>query len=110
MAIHTFAEPTIVVNRSGAADEGVAAAERWLTISVRSPAVTDECSSGESRNHHHQIAAYTNPIPPRPKNATRQPAALTSHAITGSANAAPSLAPEKLIPCARPRSATGSQL
>src|SRR5262245_39180920 len=110
MAIHMFAELTIVVNRSGEAGEAVAAAERFFTISVRSSAVTDACASGRSRNHHHQIAAYAKPIAPRAKNATRQPAVLTSHAMAGSANAAPSLAPEKLIPCARPRSDTGSQL
>ena len=65
--------------------------------------------SGVFRNHAYHATAHTTPSAPRMMKAPRHPAVTISHATAGSAKAAPRREPEKLMPCASPRSAVGSQ-
>jgi len=100
------------VNTSAKEALKVAVKSLTLPFSIYSSSCsfTRRLSFGLSRNQSSQTTAQITPISPLTPKVQRHPIFMISHGIRNSEKAAPSRLPEKLMPCARPRSFTGNHL
>src|ERR1051325_10476401 len=91
--------------------------EPWPTAFCAAPssnaiscAPTFGCVRGSSRNQRLKHTAHTTPIAPNNTNAQRHETNPSTHATSSGVNAPPQRALNHTMPCARTRSAAGSQM
>ena len=84
---------------------------RWMEAIGRSDVIMQGIDHAihDDPEAYRQTVAQMIPIKPLTANVHRQPICTISQGIKKRENAAPKRLPEKFMPCARPRSLTGSQ-